>query len=76
MFYMGNDTKEERNMELRYIRKYHDSLRKHKEDMAHIDIAHEWAQKKSKIAKDMQKRLEEMKFKPNYSFSKEPAPIE
>ena len=57
MFYMGNDTKEERGMELRYIRKYHDSLRKHKEDMAQIDIAHEWAQKKSKIAKDMQKRL-------------------
>lgn len=24
----------------------------------------------------MQKRLEEMKFKPNYSFSKEPAPLE
>ena len=45
-------------MELRYIRKYHDSLRRQREDLAQIDIAHEWAQKKSKIAKDMQKRLE------------------
>ena len=61
---------------MRYIRKYHDGLRRQKEDQAQIDIAHEWAQKKSKIAKDMQKRLEEMKFKPSYCFSKEAAPPE
>ncbi len=63
-------------MELRYIRKYHDSLRKNKEDALQLEIAHDWAQKKSKLAKDMQKRLEEMKFKPSYSFSKEPLPQE
>ncbi len=36
MYYLGNDKKEERNMELRYIRKYHDSLRKNKEDALQI----------------------------------------
>ena len=28
------------------------------------------------MAKDMQKKLEEMKFKPEYSFSNEPQPVE
>lgn len=59
-------------MELRYIRKYHDSLRKQKEDINQIEIAHDWAKRKSKITKDFQKKLEEMKFKPNLTFSKEP----
>jgi len=40
------------------MRKYHDSLRKQREDAMQIDIAHEWAKKKSTITKDMQKRLE------------------
>jgi len=35
-----------------------------------IDIAHEWAKKKSTITKDMQKRLEEMKLKPSHVLSK------
>lgn len=55
------------------MRKYHDNIRKQKEDARHIEIANDWAKKKSKIEKDMQIKLEEMKFKPSYSFSKEPA---
>lgn len=76
MFYLGTDSNQERNMELRYVRKYHDSLRKHKEDYSQIEIAHEWAKKKAKITKDMQIKLEEMKLKPAYSFSKEVMPPE
>lgn len=57
MYYLGNENKQERNMELRYLRKYHDNLRKNKEDQSQIQIAHDWAKRKSKIAKDMQKKL-------------------
>jgi hypothetical protein len=49
--------KQERNMELRYVRKYHDILRKQKEDIQEIEIAHDWARRKARIAKDTQKKL-------------------
>lgn len=75
MFYQGIEAKEERGMELRYIRKYHEGLRRQREDALQTEVAHDWAQRKAKIAKEMQKKLEEMKFKPIYSFSKEPAPV-
>lgn len=56
-------------MDLCYIKRYHDILKKHREDNNQIEIAHDWARRKSRIAKDMQKKLEEMKFKPEFSFS-------
>jgi hypothetical protein len=51
-------------MELRYMKKYQDILRKQKEDIGNTEIAHDWARRKARIGKDTQKRLEEMKFKP------------
>lgn len=61
---------------MRYIKMYHDKVRKSKEENNQIGIAHEWAQRKAQIAKDMQKKLEEMKFKPEFSFSHETTPPE
>jgi len=51
MLYKGNDTKEERNMDKRYIRIYHDQIRKNREEVNQTEIAHEWAKRKSRIAK-------------------------
>lgn len=44
-------------MDLRYIKIYHDSIRKNREEINQTEIAHEWAKRKSRIAKDMQKKL-------------------
>ncbi len=64
MFFQGNDTKEQRNMDLRYLKLYHDKIKKQREDMNQIDFAHQWAKRKARVAKDMQRKLEEMKLKP------------
>ena len=57
MFYQGHENKTERNMELRYMKRYQDILRRQREDQAQIEIAHDWAKRKAKIGKDVQKRL-------------------
>lgn len=36
MFYQGDDRKEERNMDLRYLKFYHDKIRKQREDTNQI----------------------------------------
>lgn len=59
-------------MDKRYLQIYHDKLRRQREDINQIDIAHEWAKRKARVAKDIQRKLEEMKFKPEFSFSNEP----
>ena len=56
-------------MDLKYTKIYHDVLKKNREETNQIDIAHDWARRKARIAKDMQKKLEEMKFKPEFSYS-------
>lgn len=63
-------------MDLRYLKIYHDSIRRNREEINQTEVAHEWAKRKSRMAKDMQKKLEEMKFKPEFSFSNEPLPPE
>lgn len=40
MFYRANEAKEERTLENRYLRIYHDKIRKQREDSNQIDIAH------------------------------------
>lgn len=51
-------------MDKRYLQIYHDKIRKQREDINQIDIAHDWAKRKARVAKDIQRKLEEMKFKP------------
>lgn len=58
MFFRGNEGKSERNMDLRYLKIYHDSIRKNRQEINQTEVAHEWAKRKARIAKDMQKKLE------------------
>lgn len=58
------------------MRRYQDILRRQREDQAQIDIANDWAKRKGKAAKDVQKRLEDMKLNPSFTYSKEPPPVE
>lgn len=58
-------------MEERYHKREHSFLTKQKSDSVTIDQMHGWAINRSKMEKSLQKRLESMKFKPRYSFSKE-----
>ena len=61
MFFRGNESKEQRNMDLKYTKIYHDVLKKNRQETNQIDIAHDWAKRKARIAKEMQKKLEDMK---------------
>lgn len=63
-------------MDLRYVRRYQDILKRQREDVNNLEIAHEWAKKKATISKEMQNKLENMKFKADFSFSKEAPPPE
>lgn len=40
-----------------YIRKYQDVLKNQREDISNTEIAHDWAKRKSRIVKDMQRKL-------------------
>ena len=59
-------------MEELYKNSEENKQRRQKEEHLQIETAHVWAKGKSKMNKQLQKRLEEMCNKPQYSFSKEP----
>jgi len=59
---------------MRYLKLQEELIGQQREDKFNIELASERARKKSKMMKEIQKKLEDRMHNPNFKFSMEEAP--